>query len=214
MTNIASRNIQKDRVGRKRAIRQKSLSLISPEKPLNPPKKQGLLQQINNNGINVMDFSLSQGSSLSFPHQRDCHNQNAIFDSDFNQSLPVIPNFFNAENNQIYFISLKDITNTPVVLLLRLYDTCVFVCYGCSHNFNLNRIIPNPPFDLVLVVKMRREFRQNSLEEFSAPCNTRFHAVLNNPLYTPFECIASQFLNFNVNHVKIHYDALLPFSDH
>ena len=100
LTNIASRNSQKDRVGRKRAIRQKSLSLISLEKPLNPPKKQGLLPQINNNGINVMDFSLSQGSSLSFPHQRDCHNQNAIFDSHFNQSLPVTLNFFNTENNQ------------------------------------------------------------------------------------------------------------------
>ena len=44
-----------------------SLSLTSSEKPLNPPEKQGLLQQINNNGINVMDFSLSQGSSLSLP---------------------------------------------------------------------------------------------------------------------------------------------------
>ena len=60
---------------------------------------------------------------------------------------------------------------------------------------------------------MRREFRQNSLKGFSAPCNMCFHAVLNNPFYTPFECIASQFLNFNVNHVKIDYDALLPFSD-
>ena len=39
-TNFASRNIQKDRVGRKWAIRQKSLSLTSSEKPLNPPEKK------------------------------------------------------------------------------------------------------------------------------------------------------------------------------
>ena len=88
MTNTASRNIQKDRVSRKRAIRQKSLSLRSPEKPSNPPKKQGLLQQTNNNGISETDFSLSQSSSLSSPQQPDYHNQNANFDSSFNQSLP------------------------------------------------------------------------------------------------------------------------------
>ena len=39
LTNIASRNIQKDRDGRKGAIRQKRLSLTYPEKPSNPPKK-------------------------------------------------------------------------------------------------------------------------------------------------------------------------------
>ena len=88
MTNIASRNIQKDRVCRKRAIHQKSLSLTSPEKPSNPPKKQGLLQQTYNNGTSVTDFSLSQSSSLSSPQQPDCYNQNANFDSSFNQSLP------------------------------------------------------------------------------------------------------------------------------
>ena len=42
LNKIASRKIQKDRVGRKRAIRQKGLSLTSPEKPSNPPKKQGI----------------------------------------------------------------------------------------------------------------------------------------------------------------------------
>ena len=213
MTNIALRYIQKDRVGRKRAIRQKSLSLLSPEKPSNPPKKQSLLQQTNNNGSNVMDFSLSQGSSLSLPYQLDRHDQNANFDSSFNQSLPIIPNFFNTENNQIYCKSLKNIANTPVVTLLRLGDARVSVCYGCSHNFKLNSITPNPPFDLVVVVKMRREFRQNVLKQFSAPSNTYFHVVHNNPFYTPSECIASRFLNFNVNHVKIHYDTLFLFSD-
>ena len=66
-----------------------------------------------------MDFSLFQGSSLSLPHQPDCHNQNANFDSSFNQNLPVTRNFFNTENEQIYR-SLKDIANTPVVRLFRL----------------------------------------------------------------------------------------------
>ena len=60
---------------------------------------------------------------------------------------------------------------------------------------------------------MRREFRQNDLRQFSAPSNTYFHVVHNNPLYTPFECIANRFLNFNINHVKIHYDELFLFSD-
>ena len=120
-----------------------------------------------------MDFSLFQGSSLSLPHQPDCHNQNANFDSSFNQNLPVTRNFFNTENEQIYR-SLKDIANTPVVRLLRLCDACVSVCYGCSHNFKLNSITPNPPFDSVVVVKMKREFRENGLKQFSPPCNTYF----------------------------------------
>ena len=95
------------------------------KKASNPPKKQGFLQQINNNGINVIDFSLSQGNPLTLPHQPDCHNQNANFDSSFSQSLPVIPNFVNTENS----------------------------------------IIPNPPFDLAVVVDMRQEFRQNGLSD-------------------------------------------------
>ena len=63
-----------------------------------------------------MDFSLSQGSSLSSPHEPDCHNQNANFDSSFNQSLPVTPNFCNTENNQIYCRSLK------ILLIHQLLD--------------------------------------------------------------------------------------------
>ena len=105
----------------------------------------------------------------------------------------------------------EDITDTPVVTLQQLCDARVSVCYGCSHNFKLNSTTPNAPFDLVVVVKMRREFRQNGLMQFSAPSNTYFHVVHNNPFYTPFECIASRFLNFNVNHVKTHYDAISYF---
>ena len=107
----------------------------------------------------------------------------------------------------------EDVTNTTVVTLLRLCDARASVCYECSHNFKLNSITPNPPLDLVVVVKMRREFRQNGLRKFSALSNTYFHVVDHNPFHTPFECIASRFLNFNVNHVKIHYDALFLFSD-
>ena len=59
---------------------------------------------------------------------------------------------------------------------------------------------------------MRRVFRQNGLKQFSALSNTYFHVVHNNPFYTPFKCVASQFLTFNVNYVKIHYDALFLFS--
>ena len=71
----------------------------------------------------------------------------------------------------------EDITNTPVVTLLRLCDARVSVCYGCSYNFKLNSVNPNPPFDLVVVVKMRQEFRQNGLMQFSAPSGTYFHVV-------------------------------------
>ena len=171
------------------------------------------MQQTNTNGINVMNFSLLQGSSLSLPHQPDCYNQNTNFDSSFNQSLPLTPNFLNTENNQITERSLKGITNTPVVTLLQLCDSHIFVCYRCSHNFKLNSITPNPPFHLVVVVKMRREFRRNGLKQFSAPSNTYFDVVHNNPFYTHFECIVSRFLNFNVNHIKIHYETLSIFSD-
>ena len=71
----------------------------------------------------------------------------------------------------------EDITDTPVVTLLRLCDARVAVCYGCSYNLKLNSITPNPPFDSVVVVKMRQEFRQNGLMQFSAPSSTYFHVV-------------------------------------
>ena len=196
MTNIASCNIQKDRVGRKQAIPQKRSSITKTEKSSSPPKRQGRLQQTNNNRINVMDFSLYQGSSLNF-----ANNQNANFNYSFNQSLQVTSNLFKTGNNQIPCRSLKHIINNRFVTLFRLCEACVFVCYGCSLKFN--SVTSNPPFDLVVVVKMRQEFRQNSLKQVIVPSKRYFYVVHNNPFYKPFPCVARRFLNFNNYNISV-----------
>ena len=67
--------------------------------------------------------------------------------------------------------------------------------------------IPAPPFDLVVVTKMRRDYYADGEKPQSVPSNVCFYAVFNNPFFTPFECIQRKLITFNVNRLQFHSHA-------
>ena len=73
--------------------------------------------------------------------------------------------------------------------------------------------IPAPPFDLVVVTKMQRDYYADGKKFQSALSNVYFHAVCNNPFFTPFECIQRKLITFHVNRLQFHshaYNHLTP----
>ena len=87
-------------------------------------------------------------------------------------------------------------------------DDRVTVCYGCSLNFKRNGQGPLPPFDFIIVKKLRREYYNQGMKCLAAPSNTYFHALCDNPFYQPFKCIQRKYLAFNVAHMKIHHSII------
>ena len=108
---------------------------------------------------------------------------------------------------------LKDIKNEFVITLLSLCDKRVSICYGCKHKMKYQGAIPAPPFDLVVVTKMRRDYYADGKKRQSAPSNVYFYAVSNNPFFTPFECVQRKLITFNANPLQFPshaYDHLTP----
>ena len=86
--------------------------------------------------------------------------------------------------SQGYFNGLlKDIKNEFVITLLSLCDKRVSICYGCTHELKYQVAIPAPPFDLVVLTKMRRDYYPDGKKCQPAPSNVYFHAVYNNPFF-------------------------------
>ena len=84
------------------------------------------------------------------------------------------------------------------------WDTRPSVCYGCSLNFKRNGQGPLPPFDFIIVKKLRREYYNQGMKCLAAPSNAYFHAFCDNPFYQPFEYIQGKYLAFNVTHMRTH----------
>ena len=83
--------------------------------------------------------------------------------------------------------------------VLAKYDARVTVCYGCSLSFKGNGQGPLPPFDFIIVKKLRRECYNQGMKCLEAPSNAYFHAFYDNPFYQPFECIQR-----NIWHLMLH----------
>ena len=94
-----------------------------------------------------------------------------------------------------------------LLLLCYLYVISVFVsiCYGCTHKLKYQGVIST--FDLVVVTKMRRDHYADEKNCESAHSNVYFHAVYNNPVFTPFECIQRKLISFNVNQLQFYSHA-------
>ena len=69
---------------------------------------------------------------------------------------------------------------------------------------HLNGEGPLPPFDFIIVKKLKQEYCNQGMKCLAAPTNAYFHAFCDNPFYQPFECIQRKYLAFNVAHMKIH----------
>ena len=69
---------------------------------------------------------------------------------------------------------------------------------------HLNGEGPLPPFDFIIVKKLKQEYYNQGMKCLAAPTNAYFHAFCDNPFYQPFECIQRKYLAFNVAHMKIY----------
>ena len=62
-----------------------------------------------------------------------------------------------------------------ILTLLRFCHASVSVCYGCQQPPKLNGQTPPPPFDLLIMTQMRREYCNNG-QKMSRMGNAYFHA--------------------------------------
>ena len=59
---------------------------------------------------------------------------------------------------QVFNRELNNLNDDTVLTVLAKCDARVSVCYGCSLNFKRNGQGPLPPFDFIIVKKLRREY--------------------------------------------------------
>jgi len=64
-----------------------------------------------------------------------------------------------------------------VLTSLRYCDSRVTVCYGCNQKLRQSTAVPQPPLDLVVVDKMKREYIQDGEKCLSKESNVYFHAA-------------------------------------
>ena len=62
------------------------------------------------------------------------------------------------------------------------------------------------------MTKQKREFIKDGVKLRSSPTNVYFHAQVNNPFYTTFECVQRKMLTFQEHRVQVHVDAIDHFS--
>jgi len=64
-----------------------------------------------------------------------------------------------------------------VLTSLKYCDSRVSICYGCNQKLRDSAAVPQPPLDLVIVGKMRREYMQDGEKRLSKESNVYFHAA-------------------------------------
>ena len=127
-----------------------------------------------------------------------------LFQGMLNEDVPApshdLMHVFNRE--------LNNLNNESVLTVLAKCDAMVTACYGCSLNFKRNGQGSLPPFDFIIVKKLRREYYNQRMKCLAAPSSAYFHEFCDNPFYQPFECTQRKYLAFNVAHMKIHHSII------
>ena len=217
VTQLASQNINPSQVGRKRPQRIRNSVKGSPEKRFRKNRSNSTEHServVSDQNSSNVTFSGRAASSPSLSK-----SQNELHGRTFLQEvLNPLPTVFDISGQPVasqgYFNGpLKDIKNEFVITLLSLCDKRVSICYGCTHELKYQVAIPAPPFDLVVLTKMRRDYYPDGKKCQPAPSNVYFHAVYNNPFFTPFECIQRKLITLHVNRLQFHshaYNHLTP----
>ena len=211
VTQLASQNINPSHVGRKRPQRIRNSVKGSPEKRFRKNRSNSTEHServVSDQNPSNVTFSGRAASPLSLSiSQNQLHGR--TFLQEVLNPLPTMFHIFGQPvASQRYFNGpLKDIKNEFVITLLSLCDKRVSICYGCTHELKYQVAIPAPPFDLVVLTKMRRDYYPDGKKCQPAPSNVYFHAVYNNPFFTPFECIQRKLITFNVNRLQFHSHA-------
>ena len=82
---------------------------------------------------------------------------------------------------QVFNRELNNLNDETVLTVLAKCDARVSVFYGCSLNFKRNGQGPLPPFDFIIVKKLRREYYNQGMKCPAAPPNAYFHAFCDKP---------------------------------
>ena len=135
----------------------------------------------NRNSSNVTFSSRAASPPCLSTSQNELHGRTFL-----QEVLNPLPTVFDISGQPIssqgYFNGpLKEIKNEFLITLLSLWDKRVSICYGCTHELKYQGAIPAPPFDLVEVTKMRRDYYIDGEKCQSALSNAYFHAVYKNP---------------------------------
>ena len=70
---------------------------------------------------------------------------------------------------------------------VNLCDKRVSVCQGCHGPVKNNGLPFPPPYDLVVVTKMHREYFKEGKKQMPGPSNVYCHVFHENPFTFPFE---------------------------
>ena len=105
---------------------------------------------------------------------------------------------------QVFNREWNNLDDETVITVFSKCDARVSVCYGCSLKFERNRQGPLPPFDFIIVKKLRREYYNQGMKCLAAPSNAYFHAFCDNPFYQPFQCIQCKCLALKITFMKMH----------
>ena len=102
----------------------------------------------------------------------------------------------------------------PTKLYLQLYDNRVSKCYDCQCSLKNGDGFPfPPPYDIIAVAKMKREYRKDGILCEAPPSNVYFHVFHENPFVSPFSCIQKKLVSFRKDYLKVHWSAFVNMSD-
>ena len=124
-------------------------------------------------------------------------------------NLPkIVPQHFAYPPNTFVYSGLHGNIpeSTYVLSSLSVSDGRVATCYGCSLPLKITlpgggKANPNPPFDLVVIGKLHRQFRKDGEIRVSSEARKVYFLVVDNALQ-PFACAKSK-LNFDERSIKI-----------
>ena len=104
--------------------------------------------------------------------------------------------------------------NQVVLTLFQLCDNRVSKCYGCQWPLKNGDGFPfPPPYDVIAVAKMKREYRKDRILCEAPPSNVYFHVFHENPFVSPFSCIQNKLVSFYKDYLKVHWSAFANMPD-
>ena len=70
----------------------------------------------------------------------------------------------------------------------------------------------HPPFDLVVVTKVHKEYSKDGKKQMSTPLNVHYHAFHENPFTFPFKCV-QRHMTFQMDSVNLHLEPFKSLSE-
>ena len=226
LNDVASLNVKRNEVGRKKAIR--SRAPIIPKMQSSTYQRNTYCELDTKNAFPTLNMlPLHQATNTMYANipvatpeaiqppysmlYRSIENpitlqQQSNIDMRFNSYISQERNH-NAQGYYVFLGAHSTINENKFVLSsLSSCDARVSSCYGCDRLLKIimvdgSKRIPDPPFDLVLITKMRREYRKDGeIRESSEFRNVYFHSQMTGAVR--FACVRQK-INLNQKSIQI-----------